>query len=78
MLSGAIQGPRDLYGVADAYLLVVIPYIATKKESFRRKLKMAVTISATLASIAAGLVLVHLLLRPLDQLWASFLTRLLG
>ena len=37
MLSGAIQGPRDLYGVADAYLLVAIPYIATKKESFSKK-----------------------------------------
>jgi len=78
MLSGAIQGPRDLYGVADAYLLVAIPYITTKKESFRRKLKMAATISAALGSIAVGLASVHLLLRPLDQLWASFLTRLLG
>jgi uncharacterized protein involved in exopolysaccharide biosynthesis len=78
MLSGAIQGPRDLYGVADAYLLVAIPYITTKKESFRKKLKMAATISAALGSIAAGLASVHLLLRPLDQLWASFLTRLLG
>jgi len=78
MLSGAIQGPRDLYGVADAYLLVAIPYIETKKETFRKKLKMAATISAAVGSIAAGLVSVHLLLRPLDQLWVSFLTRLLG
>ena len=78
MLSGAIQSPRDLYGVADAYLLVAIPYIATKKESFRKKLKMAATISAAVGSIVVGLVSVHLLLRPLDQLWASFLTRLLG
>ncbi len=78
MLSGAIQGPRDLYGVADAYLLVAIPYIATKKESFRKKLRMAATISAALGSVAVGLISVHLLLRPLDQLWASFLTRLLG
>jgi uncharacterized protein involved in exopolysaccharide biosynthesis len=78
MLSGAIQGPRDLYGVADAYLLVAIPYITTKKESFRKKLKMAATISAAVGSVVVGLVSVHLLLRPLDQLWASFLTRLLG
>jgi uncharacterized protein involved in exopolysaccharide biosynthesis len=78
MLSGAIQGPRDLYGVADAYLLVAIPYIATKKESFRKKLRMAATISAAIGSAAVGLISVHLLLRPLDQLWASFLTRLLG
>ena len=78
MLSGAIQGPRDLYSVADARLLVAIPYIATKKEIFRKKLKMAAAISASLGSIAAGLVSVHLLLRPLDQLWQSFLTRLLG
>ena len=64
--------------MADAYLLVAIPYITTKKESFRKKLKMAATISAAVGSIVAGLVSVHLLLRPLDQLWVSFLTRLLG
>ena len=68
MLSGAIQGPRDLYGVADAYLLVAIPYIATKKESFRKKLRMAATISAALGSVAVGLISVHLLLRP--HLWS--------
>jgi hypothetical protein len=78
MLSGAIQGPRDLYGVADAYLLVAIPYITTKKESFQKKLKLTATITAAVGSIVAGLVSVHLLLRPLDQLWVSFLTRLLG
>ena len=78
MLSGAIQGPRDLYGVADAYLLVAIPYIATKKETFRKKLKMAAAVGVGLCSIVIALVSVHLLLRPLDQLWASFLTRLLG
>ena len=78
LLSGAIQGPRDLYGVADAYLLVAIPYIATKKEVFRRKLKMAAAISAGVGSIGVALISVHLLLRPLDQLWVSFLTRLLG
>jgi uncharacterized protein involved in exopolysaccharide biosynthesis len=78
MLSGAIQGPRDLYSVADASLLVAIPYIATRKETFRKKLKTAATISAALGSVGVALISVHLLLRPLDQLWASFLTRLLG
>ena len=78
MLSGAIQGPRDLYGVADASLLVAIPYIATKKETFRKKLKMAGAVGVGLCSTIIGLISVHLLLRPLDQLWASFLTRLLG
>jgi uncharacterized protein involved in exopolysaccharide biosynthesis len=78
VLDKTIRTTRDLYGVADAYLVVAIPYIATKKELFQRKLRTAFAAGTFTAIVVAGVVATHVLLRPLDQLWSSFLTRLLG
>jgi hypothetical protein len=77
-LTSGIRGPRDLHRVADAYLLVPIPYIATKKEVVTKRIRTALATSALVAAGLAGLVTTHMMFRPLDQLWFSFLARLLG
>jgi protein tyrosine kinase modulator len=77
-LTSGIRGPRDLHRVADAYLLVSIPYIATKKEVVAKRIRTALATSAFVAAGLTGLVTTHLMFRPLDQLWFSFLARLLG
>jgi uncharacterized protein involved in exopolysaccharide biosynthesis len=77
-LSSGIRGPRDLYRVTNAYLLVPIPYIATKKEIVTRRIRSAVATSGAVALGLTGLVSAHFLVRPLDQLWKTLLARLLG
>jgi hypothetical protein len=78
MLNSSIRDTRDLFGVVDAYLVVGIPYISTREEMLRRKVK-AVAAVGTVALVAASvLTAAHYLVRPLDQLWGSLMTRLLG
>jgi uncharacterized protein involved in exopolysaccharide biosynthesis len=69
---------RDLYAVADAFLVVPIPYIATKKELVQRRAAAVVSTSTFAGVVVIGIISTHFLLRPLDQLWNSFLARLLG
>ena len=69
---------RDLYAVADAFLVVPIPYIATKKELVQRRAAAVVSTSTFAGVVFIGILSTHFLVRPLDQLWNSFLARLLG
>ncbi len=78
MLDTTLRGTRDLARVCDPYLVVALPYLSTRKEALARRVK-AIFASGTVATAAvAGLVGVHLFLRPLDQLWLAFMARLLG
>src|SRR5262249_31139593 len=73
-----IRGSRDLLRVADGHLLVTIPYIATRAELVRKKGRILLAVSISLAVLLGALLVVHFLVRPLDELWAVFMTRLLG
>lgn len=76
MLDGSIRGTRDLLRVADGHLMVAIPYIATRSELRRQKLRIAGSVAGVMVFLAAGLVAAHFLLRPLDELWAILMARL--
>ena len=77
-LDKSVRASRDLLPVADGRAIVAIPYIVTKAEQSRKKKRI---ISAAIGMIvllllAAGAV--HVLWRPLDELWVIFLARLFG
>ena len=77
-LDKSVRASRDLLPVADGHAIVAIPYILTKAEQSRKKKRI---ISAAIGMIvllllAAGAV--HVLWRPLDELWVIFLARLFG
>jgi len=73
-----IRGSRDLASVADAHLIVSIPYISTKRELGRKKGRMAWTLVLLLVAILAALVAVHFFWRPLEEIWTILLDRLLA
>ena len=78
ILNRTIWTARDLYAVADAFLVVPIPYIATKKELVQRRARAVYRPAPSPAFVFVGVLSTHFLVRPLDQLWSSFLVRLLG
>ncbi len=78
MLDNSIRGTRDVYAIAAPSLIQGIPYIATKKELLRRRFELVAGATALVGVLVGGVVAVHLFIRPLDQLWASVLGRLLG
>ncbi len=78
MLDTSIRGTRDVYAIAAPSLIQGIPYIATKKELLRQRLVLFVGVAGCAAALIGALIAVHYFVRPLDQLWASFLGRFLG
>lgn len=76
MLDGSIRGTRDLLRVADGHMMVAIPYITTNSELRRSRLRIIGATVFVVVFAAAGLIGAHLLLRPLDELWAILLARL--
>jgi hypothetical protein len=78
MLDNSIRGTRDVYAVAAPSLVQGIPYIATKKELLRQRYELLAAAIALVGMVVVGVVAVHLFIRPLDQVWASVLGRLLG
>jgi uncharacterized protein involved in exopolysaccharide biosynthesis len=73
-----IRGSKDLLSVANGQLIVAIPYIVTQAELSHKKGRMVFVAGVFLAILLAGLAAVHFLIRPLDELWVVFMTRLLG
>ncbi len=71
-----IRGSRDLLSVAEGHLVVAIPYISTRAELLRKKNRIVYAIGISVAVVLAGLVAVHVLVRPLDDLWTILLARL--
>ena len=76
MLDATIRGGRDLLRVADGQMIVAIPYITTRAELRRRRLRMVAAAGAMVVLLLAGAAVAHVLLRPLDELWAILLARL--
>jgi protein tyrosine kinase modulator len=74
----SIRRSSDLLSVADGHIIVALPYISTKAELLRKKRRVLLASGAMVAVLLAGLAAAHFLLRPLDELWAILLVRLLG
>jgi uncharacterized protein involved in exopolysaccharide biosynthesis len=72
-----IRGSRDLLGIADAHLVVAIPYISTRAELLRKKSRIILAVGILVPLLLGGLLAVHFLMRPLDELWTLFWARLL-
>jgi uncharacterized protein involved in exopolysaccharide biosynthesis len=71
-----IRSNYDLLAVANGQPIIAIPYIATKAELSKKKNRM-VTILGILLAISLGtMAAVHLFMRPLDELWGAFTSRL--
>ena len=62
--------------VANGQLIVEIPYLATKVELQNKKSRIVFLLGIMVASLLVGLIAIHFLLRPLDELWPILLTRL--
>lgn len=78
MLDSSIRGTRDVYAVAAPSLIQGIPYIATKRELARRRTVLIGGAIAVIGMGIASMAIVHYFVRPLDQLLASLVSRLLG
>jgi uncharacterized protein involved in exopolysaccharide biosynthesis len=77
-LDTTLRGTRDIAHVCDPYLVAAIPYLATKKEIFERRAKAIFATGTMAAAATAGVIGVHVFVRPLDQLWFAFMVRLFG
>jgi len=71
-----IRNKDDLMTVANGQLIVEIPYLATKAELQNKKSRIVFLLGVLAASLLVGLIAIHFLLRPLDELWPILLTRL--
>jgi hypothetical protein len=71
-----IRSSRDLVTVSNGQLIVAIPYIATKAELKSKKSRITFVIGALAAILLIALIAIHLLWRPLDELWPILLVRL--
>jgi uncharacterized protein involved in exopolysaccharide biosynthesis len=71
-----LRNTNDLLAVANGHSVVAIPYIVTKAELHKNKSRMVLVVIGLIVILLAGLAAVHFLVRPLDELWPIFLTRL--
>jgi capsular polysaccharide biosynthesis protein len=71
-----IRNKDDLMTVANGQLIVEIPYLATKAELQNKKSRIVFLLGILAASLLVGLIAIHFMLRPLDELWPILLTRL--
>jgi polysaccharide biosynthesis transport protein len=77
-IDNRVRGRREIVSTLGVPPLAVIPWVTDEPEPqvrFRARLKLA---GGALAGAIATLLLVHILVRPLDVLWAGLLRRLGG
>lgn len=73
-----IRNRNDLLGVANGQHVVAIPFIVTRADLSRKKSRIILLTGIFLATLLAGLIVVHVFVRPLDDLWLIFINRLMG
>jgi uncharacterized protein involved in exopolysaccharide biosynthesis len=73
-----IRNSSDLIGVANGQHVVAIPFIVTKSDLSRKKGRLVLLTGVLLATLLVGLIVVHVFVRPLDDLWVIFMNRLMG
>jgi hypothetical protein len=76
MLDSRIYEPRGLQLVFGEVPLATVPYIATRQELMRHRMRVGAAVIGSLGVIAAGLLIVHTAIMPLDVLLAAFINRM--
>jgi len=71
IMDKGIRRSADLYAIVDSQLIVSIPYIFTKAEARRRKLRLIALVVGAVLVFAAVLVGAYLFLPPLDLIIAK-------
>ena len=66
-----IRRSSDIFSVVDSRLVIAIPYITTKAEMHRGKLRKIVIIAICLAVVAGAVILAYFVLPPLDLVIAK-------
>jgi uncharacterized protein involved in exopolysaccharide biosynthesis len=77
-LDRTIRGTADLGRLIDSHLIVGIPYIQTKAEASRNRRTIIVGAQAGVVALIVAVAGVHFLWKPLDELWAKVMLRMLG
>jgi uncharacterized protein involved in exopolysaccharide biosynthesis len=76
MLDSRVYEPRGLQLVFGEVPLATVPYIATRQELMRHRMRVGAAVVGSLGVIAAGLLIVHTAIMPLDVLFAAFINRM--
>jgi uncharacterized protein involved in exopolysaccharide biosynthesis len=71
-----VRRSSDLLRVSNGQLIVGIPYIVTQAELHKKKNRLVVIIGFLVTTLVIALLVIHFMVRPLDELWPVFLTRL--
>jgi uncharacterized protein involved in exopolysaccharide biosynthesis len=71
MADQAIRRASDVFNVVDSRLVIAIPYITTKTELRRRKLRRMMLIAGGLSVLVAGGMVAYFVLPPLDLIIAK-------
>jgi polysaccharide biosynthesis transport protein len=75
-LDNTIRRGRDITHKLNSRLIVTIPYVKTRGEVRRSRGRAGLYVLGTLAAIAIGLLLIHLLVTPLDILFFTTTNKL--
>ena len=78
LLNNSVRTGRDLFSLIDPQAVVCIPYIVTKAEIGRRKARIRWMVGSMAIACLLVAASVHILVRPLDQLWETAMLRLLA
>ena len=76
LIDKTLRRSGDLQTVANGQLIVAIPYIITNAELHGKKNRFVFVTGTMIAIVLIGLLAVHFLVRPIDELWPILLTRL--
>ena len=66
-----IRRSSDIFGIVDSRLVIAVPYITTRAELRRRKLRTKVLICVALTMVVGGLAAAYLFMPPLDLVIAK-------
>ena len=81
MLDKTLRGSRELAGVVDSDLLVIIPYVSTAQEVARKRRRIILLLASLGVFLVTGLVLafyigIEISLPSFNRSWINSLTRL--
>jgi uncharacterized protein involved in exopolysaccharide biosynthesis len=74
-LDTRVRGRDDILSLLQVPPLAIVPWVISDAERKSRRKKRYILAISAVASLAAALVLIHLLFRPLDVLWFTILRR---
>lgn len=74
-LDRTIRGRNDVIDSTQMPPIVLVPRIVTAREARTARLRFRVAAAATATSVVVGLLIVHLLVRPLDIVWYTTLRK---